>query len=119
MTGIDIVLSRLKSQYSFIIITARKNEELEYAKEKLQEIGLFNVPIYDNEHKKIDRCIKENIDYIIDDSEEICKQASKQHIHAIYLKNNASEKLPENKYLKTVHNWGEIYKYLYLTNMSD
>lgn len=38
--------------------------------------------------------------------------ASNNNIHALYFKNNASDKLEENEYIKNVNNWGEVYKYL-------
>ena len=55
---------------------------------------------------------KEKVDYIIDDDSAICVNASNNNIHALYFKNNASDRLEENEYIKNVNNWGEIYRYL-------
>lgn len=115
MTGVDRVLQKLKEDFEFIVITSRSDEEVELAKQKLLDIGLKNIKIFNNEKKKVDRLIKEKVDYMIDDDEKICKEVSGKKIHAIYFKNAASDKIEENEFLKIVNNWGEIYKYLKLT----
>jgi len=115
MTGSEIVLPKLNQYFHFIVVTSRSDEEVEYAREKLSNIGL-NVTIFSNEHDKIDRLIKEKVDYIIDDDESICKNASLHNIYALYFKNNASDPIEENQYLKNIHNWGEIYKYLMISS---
>lgn len=114
MTGVDMVLPRLVQKYELIIVTARSDEEIKYALEKFRQLNIDNIQIFNNEHHKIDRFLKEQVAYIIDDDETICQLAAQNNIHALYFKNNASSKLPENNYLKNVHNWGEIYKYLTL-----
>lgn len=116
MTGCEIVLPKLNERFELIIVTARNDIETEYAKKKLDSIGLSDIKIYNNEHNKIDRFIEENVDYIIDDDENICINASKNNIYALYFKNNASNKVEENKYLINVNNWGEIYKFIMLNN---
>lgn len=114
MTGAEIIVPKLTKYFDIIIVTSRSDEEIQYALEKFNEIKLENVTIYNNEHKKIDKYLLEKVDYIIDDDEFICLNASKNNICALYFKNNASEKLEENEYLKNVNNWGEIYKFLML-----
>lgn len=114
MPGADIVLKKLSSEYEFIVITSRNNEEVKYAQNFFDNIGLYNIKIYKDQINKIDKLIEENVDYIIDDDENICVNASKNNIHAIYFKNNASDRIGENGYLKVVNNWGEIYKYITL-----
>lgn len=114
MPGADIVLNKLKNNYEFIVVTSRKDDELIYAKDFFNKIGLNNIKIFNNESSKIDRFLKEKVSYIIDDDENICLNASKNSIHALYFKNNASKYIEENEYLKVVHNFGEIYKYLIL-----
>ena len=60
------------------------------------------------------KCLELNINYIIDDYPKTCLEASQNNIKALSFKNNTSECLEENEYLKNVHNWGEIYKYFML-----
>lgn len=114
MTGAKMVIEKLIKHFEIIIVTARNDDELRYALKKLKDVNLDNVTIYNNEHHKIDKYVLEKVDYIIDDDENICLTASKQNICALYFKNNASEKVEENIYLKNVNNWGEIYKFLML-----
>lgn len=114
MPGADIVLKKLNKNYELLVITSRKDDEIKYAKDFFDNIGLSDIKIYNNQMRKIDKLIEEKADYIIDDDENICIDASKNNIHAIYFKNNASDRIQESEYLKVVNNWGEIYKYLML-----
>lgn len=82
-------------------------------------LNLSDVKIYNNEHKKIEKYLEEKVDYIIDDDDNICLNAAKNNINAIYFKNNASQKLAENEYIKNVNNWGEVYKYLMLKEFNE
>lgn len=113
MTGADIVIKKLKDEYKFIVVTSRNDDEARIAKDKFVEMGLPDIQIFSNEHHKIDRLINEHVDYIIDDDDIICSNASNQGITALYFKNNASDKLDKDKVIN-VNNWGEIYKYLKL-----
>ena len=115
MSGADIVLNKLKDLFELIVVTSRNDFETEIAREKLNMIGLGNIQIFNNEHNKIERLIKENVDYIIDDDNQICINAANNNICALYLKNNASNRVDKEKVIN-VNNWGEIYKYLILNN---
>ncbi len=119
MTGADIVLNKLKNKFEFIVVTSRNDFETEIAKEKFSLLGLENITIFNNEHSKIDRLIKEKVDYLIDDDDTICINASNNGICALYLKNNASNKIENQEKVINVNNWGEIYKYLVLDNSKD
>ena len=57
-------------------------------------------------------CIKENIDIMIDDSYEKCSMIASSKIKTIYLKDAPSYDLEEREYIKTLYNWGEIYRYI-------
>lgn len=116
MTGVEIVLNKLKRKFEFIVVTSRNDFETEIAKEKLGNIGFTNVTIFNNEHHKIERLLSEKVDYIIDDDEIICKRASNSGITALYFKNNASNRIVDKNNVINVNNWGEIYKYLVLEN---
>lgn len=113
MAGADIVLNKLKEKFELMVVTSRNDFGTDIAREKLGQIGLKNIQIFNNEHHKIDRLINENVDYIIDDDSEICINASDNNIYALYFKNNASNKVDKEKVIN-VNNWGEIYKYLML-----
>ena len=113
MTGVDIVLNKLKDYFEFIVVTARNDFETEIAIEKLKTIGFENIKVFNNEHHKIDKLLEEHVDYIIDDDNNICINASDNGICALYFKNNASNKVDKENVIN-VNNWGEIYKYLML-----
>ncbi len=115
MTGADIVLKKLKDKFEFIVVTSRSDYETEIAKHRLKEIGFDKIKIFNNEQHKIDRLINEQVDYIIDDDEIICAHAADNNICAIYLKNNASNRCEKDNVIN-VNNWGEIYKFLMLSN---
>ena len=119
MTGAEVVIPKLLEIYDIIVVTSRSDEEIKYAIEKFNKVNLSNVKIYNNEHHKIEKYLEENVDYIIDDDEDICLNASMHNIHALFFKNNASQKLTENEYIKNVNNWGEIYKCLILKEFSE
>ena len=113
MTGADIVLNKLKEKFELIVVTSRSDFETEIARKKLNQIGLENIQIFNNEKHKIDRLINEKVSYIIDDDNNICVNASNNNIIALYFKNNASNRV-EKENVINVNNWGEIYKYLIL-----
>jgi 5'(3')-deoxyribonucleotidase len=113
MTGAEIVLKKLSSFFELIVVTARTDEETNFAKDRLLHTDLELI-YFNNEKHKIDRLINEKINYIIDDDENICINAAKAGIKAIYFKNAAAPLVEENEFLKVVNNWGEIYKYLML-----
>ena len=114
MTGLDIVLKKLMNNFEIIIVTARNDIGVLIAKEKLELLGLGNIKIFNNEHSKIQRFLDEKCNYIIDDDEDICRQASENGIYGIYFKNAASNLVEDTCNFKVVNNWGEIYKLLML-----
>lgn len=115
MPGVDIILNKLKDKYEFIVVTSRNDLESDIAREKFSEFGFPNIKIFNNEHHKIDRLIEEKVDYVIDDDPIICSNAATNNITALYLKNNASNKVDKDGVIN-VNNWGEIYKYLMLND---
>ena len=117
MTGVDVVLNKLKDKFELIIVTYRNDFETQIAKEKLSSIGFDDIKIFNNEHHKIDKLREEHVDYVIDDDDKICMNAADNNICALYFKNNASNKVDKNNVIN-VNNWGEIYKYLILNEMS-
>ena len=113
ITGAEMVLNKLKDKFEFIIVTGRDDFETDLSRERLNQIGLGNIQIFNNEHHKIERLISEKVDYIIDDDTEICSNAADNNIYALYFKNNAANRINKEKVIN-VNNWGEIYKYLIL-----
>ena len=117
MPGAIKILKMLKEEgNNLIIITARggMNEEIiELTKERLDNdnMNIFDKYYWKTENKD-EICVQENIDIMIDDSYDKCKKISNAKINTIYLKDAPSYDLEENKYLKVLYNWGEIYRYI-------
>ena len=117
MTGVDIVLNKLKDKFEFIVVTSRNDFETDIAIEKLKTIGFGDIKVFNNEHHKIEKLLEEHVDYMIDDDNNICINAADNGICALYFKNNASNKVDKENVVN-VNNWGEIYKYLMLKKLS-
>ena len=117
MPGAIKILKMLKEEgHNLIIVTARgemNNEIIDITKERLKQdkMDIFDKYYWKTENKD-EICVQENIDIMIDDSYEKCKKISNAKINTIYLKDAPSYDLEENKYLKVLYNWGEIYRYI-------
>lgn len=116
MPGAREVLNKLKKDgHELVVITARGGlnpKMVEVTKKRLRdtEMDIFDKYYFNTENKQ-DICKKENIDIMIDDSYEKCKNISECKIKAIYLKDAPSYDF-ENEYTKVLYNWGEIYRYI-------
>ena len=117
MPGAINILKRLKEEGNeLIIITARgsmKKEIIKLTEDILRknDMYIFDKYFWGIENKE-EICLEENIDLMIDDNDEKCKKVSEAKIKTIYLKDAPSYEMKENKYLKILYNWGEIYIYI-------
>lgn len=117
MPGAKMILKMLKAEgHELIVVTARgglNSNIIDLTKERLNN---DNMNIFDKYYyavqDKAEICKKENIDVMIDDSNENCKNTSENKIKTIYFKDAQSYNMEENEYLKVLYNWGEIYRYL-------
>ncbi|MBE6153647.1 MAG: hypothetical protein E7166_05435 [Firmicutes bacterium] len=116
MEGVRIVLPKLMKYFQIVYITSRTKEEVGYIKKQYKFLKLNEIKIFENENNKIDRYIKEKVDYVIDDDEEICKLSARNNIQTFYFKNNAANVI-HNQYIVNINNWGELYKYLYINDI--
>ena len=117
MPGVKRILKLLKQNgHSLILITARgglNKDMIKITEERLKENGMdiFNKYYWATENKD-EVCQRENIDIMIDDSCKNCENIANSKIKTIYLKDAPSYNLEENKYIKVLYNWGEIYRYI-------
>ena len=101
--------------YEYEFITARGSLVSE-TKEAI--ITLFNnngidiTKIRFKVNDKVKTCINSNIDIMIDDNPDICKNLRDNKIKTIYFRDKNSENLIEDDYLKEVSNIGEIIRYI-------
>lgn len=117
MPGVKRILKLLKEEgHSLIIITARggmNKDMIKITEERFKKNGMdiFDKYYWATEDKE-EVCKKENIDIMIDDFCENCESIANSRIKTIYLKDAPSYDLEENKYIKVLYNWGEIYRYI-------
>ena len=115
--GVKRILKLLKEDgHSLILITARgglNKDMIRITEKRLKENGMY---IFDKYYwateNKEEVCQKENIDIMIDDFCKNCENIANSKIKTIYLKDAPSYDLEENKYIKVLYNWGEIYRYI-------
>ena len=102
-----------KEGNELIVISARGGmvEEMkDVAIEKFKEEGMSFNKCYWKQDDKLEVAQKENIDFMVDDSYDVCKKLSENGIKTIYFRDKEMKKLEQNEYLKEVSNWGEIYR---------
>lgn len=118
MPGAKMILKMLKDEgHELIIITARGGINpriISATEQRLEKDGMLDMfdKYYYAVEDKAEICKKENIDVMIDDSNHNCKNTSENGIKTIYFKDAPSYEMNENENLKTLYNWGEIYRYL-------
>lgn len=112
--GAKYVINKLQEEgEEFIIISARGGmiEEMkDVAIEKFKKENITFNKYYWKQEDKLEIAQKEQIEFMIDDSYEVCKKLSSNGIKTIYFRDKEMKKLEQNKYLKEVSNWGEIYR---------
>ena len=111
----DVINMLKKEGNDLIIISARGGmvEEMkDVAIQKFNEEGISFNKYYWKQDDKLKVAQKEHIDFMIDDSYDVCKKLSTNGIKTIYFRDKEMKKLEQNKYLKEVSNWGEIYRYI-------
>ena len=117
MPGAKEVLHMLKNDgHELILVTARggwNKEMIEITKNRFknEDMDIFDKCYWACEDKA-EACVKEKIDIMIDDSYAKCKKISESKIKTIYLKDAPSYEMEENECVKTLYNWGEIYRYI-------
>ena len=111
----DVINMLQKDQNEIIIISARGwmiEEMKDVALEKFKQENLVFNKYYWKQDDKLDVAKKENIDFMIDDSYDVCKKLSSNGVKTIYFRNKEMKQLEQNQYLTEVINWGEIYRYI-------
>lgn len=114
--GAKEIINMLKSDgHKLFIISARGTEHedmITIIKEKFKKENIVFDKYYWKIMNKLDVIKKEKIDIMIDDNPNTCQKISDNNIKTMYFRNIYGRKLEENKYLKEVKNWGEVYRYI-------
>lgn len=116
MSGFIAIYDLLKKQgHEFVVITARGayvKEMKDDAIRLLEENNIKFDKYYWNIEDKLEICKKEKVDIMIDDDWNIIKKIAENKIRTLYFRDTNLMILEENKYIKEVNNWGEIYRYI-------
>lgn len=119
MSGFIATYDRLKKQgHTFIVITARglmpdgsfMKEMEDDAKRVLNENNIIFDKYYWGQKNKLEVCLKENIDIMIDDDWRIITKLSANRVKTLYFRDTNLKKLEETKYVSEVNSWGDIYR---------
>jgi len=116
MSGFIGVYNLLKKQgHEFVVITARGGFVKEMKDDAIRLLEENNID-FDKYYWKIDDklevCKNENVDIMIDDDWRIINKLAKNNIKTLYFRDTNLVKLEENKYIKEVNNWGDIYIFI-------
>ena len=104
MPGAIEVIHRLQKMGHKVIIISTRGTETE------EMINIVANKFKENNKLKV--CKEEKIDIMIDDSPSTCTKMQANKIRAIYFRGIRGPKIAEDKYLKEVNNWGQIYRIL-------
>lgn len=111
--GVETIIISARGSDSPKIRNEDGNAMIETAMDKLEKDGLkFDKYIFRTEGK-VDECQAEGIDFLIDDSPDVCEETSKAGIKTIFLKDSGVRDVEPNKNLFKVYNWGEIYRLIF------
>lgn len=116
MSGFIVIYELLKKQgHEFVVITARGGYVKEMKDDAIRLLEENNIKFdkyYWNVEDKLEICKKEKVDIMIDDDWNIIKKLAANKIRTLYFRDTNLMILEENKYIKEVNNWGEIYRYI-------
>ena len=116
MSGFVPVYKRLKEQgHEFVVITARGGfvEEMKDDAERvLNENGIVFDKYYWKNDDKVQACLDEKVDLMIDDDHRIIKRLNDNGIKTLYFRDTNLLRLPETELNHEVNNWGDIYRYI-------
>lgn len=116
MSGFIAIYDLLEKQgHEFVVITARGGYVKEMKDDAIRLLEENNIKFdkyYWNVEDKLEICKKEKVDIMIDDDWNIIKKLAENKIRTLYFRDTNLMILEENKYIKEVNNWGEIYRYI-------
>ena len=116
MSGFVPVYKKLKQQgHEFVCITARGGfvEEMKDDAERvLNENGIVFDKYYWKNDDKVQACLNENVDFMIDDDHRIITRLNDNGVKTLYFRDTNLLRLPETELNHEVNNWGDVYRYI-------
>ena len=115
MAGALEVITKLKEMGHRLVIISRRGstgiyEEIEIANKRFAEAGLEFDAVYMDVGSKLDVCVDEKIDVMIDDLDRTIDELSDNGIDCLYFICPDSREIKKDN-VTPVTNWGEIYRY--------
>lgn len=114
MSGFISVYNLLKEEgHEFIVVTARGGFIKEMKDDAIRVLDENNIKFdkyYWQVEDKLEICQNEKVDIMIDDDWRIIKKLADNQVKTLYFRDTNLMKLEENKYIKEVNNWGEVYR---------
>lgn len=113
--SIDIIKRLKKEGYGLYIISNRgliHEEAITAVEEMFEKEDLKFDGYFWKISDKIKVCLENDIKIIIDDSPNVCEEAVKNNIAALYFREKNSKKLEESDILYDIDNWGQAYRYI-------
>ena len=116
MSGFIGIFNLLKEQgHEFVVITARGGFVKEMKDDAIRLLEENNIKFdkyYWNVEDKLEICKNEKVDIMIDDDWKIIKRLADNEVKTLYFRDTNLMTLEENKYIKEVNNWVEIYRHI-------
>lgn len=111
--GAEEILKLLKKEGNELIVISARGIEFEemitLVQKKINKCNISFDKYYWKSPNKLEICLAENIDIVIDDNPTTCGNLSENCIKTIYFRNIYGKELKESNYLKEAHNWAEVY----------
>lgn len=104
-----------KDGNELVVISARGiefPEMITLVEEKIKDANIKFDKYYWKALDKLEICKNEKIDIMIDDNPNTCEKLSKNSIRTLYFRSIYGKQLLQNDYLKEIHNWGNVYRYI-------
>lgn len=124
MSGFIGVYNLLKEEgHEFVVVTARGGFIKEMKDDAIRVLDENNIKFdkyYWQVEDKLEICQNEKVDIMIDDDWRIIKKLADNQVKTLYFRDTNLMKLEENKYIKEVNNWGEVYRNIKnMTNLDN
>ena len=110
-----VIDAAIKSGCEIWFISARgqfNEKEIQIAKKKLRQAEIDGCNFIWGKLDKKEICVNEGIQIMIDDRYDVCETLSGAGVTCLYFHSLGRKALEDNRFLKTVYNWGEVFRYL-------
>ena len=100
--------------HTVYFVTARGSnvlEERDITKQRLQQLGLTNIPVIFTSQSKLQECKKYKVDILIEDYYFTVLKVSQNNIKCIYFNTQSGYHITNNSLVFETNNWKEVLNY--------